>query len=260
MRTKFPALSRTAAFTLIELLVVIAIIAILASMLLPALNKARDKAKAIKCATNLKTFQTAVFLYANDNGDFTVPVTYCSGTGYVGPNWYLNAGFLKYTGFSYNPASPQEIVKAAVCPESRAHQMTPTTYTVKGQYVPSLHFSYGRNGTGKGGTGNWLVPAIRAAKISRLKSPQGRIDFADAVNFLIRISEADPQYIPANEFDSDASGNAVANAKKVRYRHSNSANVSFYDGHVKACNPTTLYGAGAGSATEKTNWLLDSGY
>ena len=65
---------KTASFTLIELLIVVAIIAILAGMLLPALNKARETARKIPCINNLKAFSSAFAMYFADNNDNIVPV------------------------------------------------------------------------------------------------------------------------------------------------------------------------------------------
>ncbi len=221
-------------FTLIELLIVIAIIAILASMLLPALNKARGKANEIHCLGNFKQLGTALAIYSDGNDGWLVPFSDIGSASDSNPSkwWFGKLGFTNQKIFVDCPAAIRDT--SCVAPK----------YSNLYAYM-----SYGYAIDLVGGA----MGCIASSK--QIHNPAKAITFGDSQN--------DKDFNVWERDRTNARGNLVSPSsypKLPRFRHgkkdagllfnnkdvciggeASQANFSFLDGHATSLNPQAAF-------------------
>ena len=219
------------AFTLIELLVVIAIIAILAAMLLPALQQARERAKGSQCANNLKTLGASVGFYQADNNSW-LPATMGCGQGrfftdllpYLGlPSRKCADGTLEVNPYVRAP-------KSVYCPTDAKRLKIASS---GGYNLCYLYNTYGQNYYARRDSGQRvgrLASMMRPADVRRMGSLIYLIDGTRENGAQVTLSVNSWPFKP----DADPAGSAP------EFRHNETANIMYLDFHIGNANRNKL--------------------
>lgn len=228
------------AFTLIELLVVVAIVALLASMLVPSLSAARERARLSVCASNVRQVNLANLIYAHENGGRA-----CPGALDFMHNLHRWHGVREHANEAFDPArgplvpylGPEGAIRR--CPSFRGF------LTSGGAAFELGNGGYGYNNAFVGrqlrhvfGDYFAIESDTGGVQMDRITNPAETVSFADtafASSDLIEYSFAEPRFQPTTAYRSDPS---------IHFRHRGGANVAWSDGHVDKRAETFTWSSG----------------
>ena len=218
-------------FTLIELLVVIGVIGILAGLLLPALARAKERGRSIKCVSNLKQIGLGIVYYTDDH-EYYPPGREAGVT-----QWDLCVG--TYVGGSLNPLVPEARTDLFMCPSATAINLgTVLNYSANPNVCKEVTVTVGptpANGIGRAADVIVVADAIQYAPDGSshaiLWGVQGRSGSA------IYWNDGSPgdgnALLPVGPDKDQVLDPTDPSGSHFRYRHSGKVNALFADGHVE---------------------------